>query len=187
MLGVDTVACLHLSNIVTQNDSVSQPAILFQTASLWNVLHQETEDKCCLKRLSYVSWGAGASFKTPSLILLYRRRPLAKRQTFSVNQKAVTPLALVCQNSLTLTGSMPDSRLVSDSLQRCRKRVRGWRSCGIQKTPLSKLWFLSRDSNEVKADISLFFPSFFVAAVITRAHQKNLLLSPYAVVYSFII
>lgn len=49
--------------------------------------------------------------QTSSLILLYRRRPLARRQTFSMNQKAVTPLALACQNSLTFTGSMPDSRV----------------------------------------------------------------------------
>lgn len=93
--------------------------------------------------------------KTSSFILLYWRCPLARWQTFSVNQKAQIPVASASQNSLTFPGSMLDSQLVSESDQRSKRSVKGWGSCKVQKSSLSKLWFLSRDSNEAKAGNSL--------------------------------
>ncbi len=134
--------------------------------SLLSFFKQRACEMCCtenrrqaLPKASFSCFTRSERFLQTSSLILYRRRPLAKRQTFSMNQKAVTPLASACQNSLTFTGSMPDSQLVSESVQRSRRSVRGWGSSKIEKTSLSKLWFLSRDSNEVRASnpLSLFF------------------------------
>lgn len=184
-LAVHTVACLCLSNIVTLNDSVSQPAILFQTASLRKCTAQGTEDKRRLERHSHVLQCLAGEWAPPSNINLCP--PLLKAsfgktantKTPSVNQKAVAPLASACQNSLTFPGSTPDSQLVSESVRRSRGSVRGWGAANTENLAFKALISFKRSKWSKGSRFSLFF--FFFAAVITRAHQRNLLLSPYAV------
>lgn len=130
--------CLSVCLSVCQNSYI---------VSHRSITKQQVYEMCCTENRRRVPPKASSScftrckcfLQTSGFVLLERRRPLAKRQTFSMNQEAVTPLASWCQNSLIFSGSTLESRSVCESVQRSRRSVRGWGSCKIQKNTLLNL------------------------------------------------
>lgn len=152
-----TGACLPLLNTVTLNDWF--PAMLCQTIK--KVLHWKQKASAAWS-VSHVSRGASAPFK--------HQLKASFGKAFSIHVR----------RGLHTTGLLVSKQFVIFRVSATLISVSQWGSCTTQKNALSKLWFLSRDSNAGK---HFSFPSFFFslfAADITRAHQRDLL-SPYAV------
>lgn len=162
-LAVDTVACLRLSNIVILNDSF--PACYpFPNSQSMKCAAQGTEGKCRLERLSHV-----LQCRRRRASISLKHQPLSaftedvlwqngKHKTRESKGRDTAGLSVSKQFDISkVNARLPVGIWVSsEELEECP----GVGELQIQKTSLSKLWFLSRDPNEVKAGNSL--SSFFL-------------------------
>lgn len=171
--------------------TVSQPAIPFQTESV-KCVAPRTEDKCRPQRLSHVLRATECFLQTSSFILHHQRHSrffsfLAKWQTASVNQKAVTPAASARQSSLKFPGSILGSQwLASESVQRSVSGVGRAGTARNRKPHFQSFDFFQEIRMKQKAGNSLSFFYFFYLLQSLQEHIKGIS-SSHHMLYSFII
>lgn len=182
--------CLWLSNTVTLNDCF--PACY--------PFPNRVCEMCSAKNRRQVPptatfWCSTSNRVLPSNIKLHSSSPkaftlfflLAKWQTASVNQKAVTPAASARQSSLKFPGSILGSQwLASESVQRSVSGVGRAGTARNRKPHFQSFDFFQEIRMKQKAGNSLSFFYFFFLLQSLQEHIKGIS-SSHHMLYSFII